>query len=113
KLLLLREGLRLRRAQPALFLEGDYQPLAADGALQRHVVAFTRAHERRRLICAVPRLCLTLLDRAQPWEGRLLVPEGGTWVHLVPGRSLAARDGAIPLRELFADFPVALLRSAE
>jgi maltooligosyltrehalose synthase len=81
--------------------------------MQRHVVAFARAHERRRLICAVPRLCLTLLDRAQPWEGRLTVPAAGAWIHLVTGRTYTPRDGALPLRELFADFPVALLRSAD
>jgi (1->4)-alpha-D-glucan 1-alpha-D-glucosylmutase len=119
KLLLLREGLRYRRAQPALFLDGSYQPLAAEGPLARHVVAFVRAHEHRRLVCVVPRLTLTLVDRAGSaaivWEGRLPLPAdaSGAFLDVVTGRTLQPKDGALVLRDLFADFPVALLRSAD
>jgi len=112
KLLLLREGLRFRREQPALFLAGSYQPLAADGPRQRHVVAFARALGRRRLLCVVPRLTLTLLDGGGAWEGRVGVPDG-VYVDLVTARPHRPRSGSFALDELFADFPVALLRSAD
>jgi (1->4)-alpha-D-glucan 1-alpha-D-glucosylmutase len=108
KLLTLRESLRWRREDPELFLKGSYTPLAADGPLEKHVVAFAREHEGRRLVCAVPRLTLTLGERNAPWQGRLSVP-AGEWVDLITG--VRRRGGLIELAELFADFPVALLRN--
>jgi (1->4)-alpha-D-glucan 1-alpha-D-glucosylmutase len=115
KLLLLREGLRLRREHAALLLAGRYRPLLVDGPLARHVVAFERSHEQEHLLCIVPRLCLSLVDHAagQPiaWRGKLLLPEDlrGSFVDVVSGKRFAPRDAKLSLSELFADFPVALL----
>lgn len=112
KLLLLAEGLRLRRRERALLLEGDHRPLAAEGPMAGHVVAFARTLGGRAVACAVPRLVLRLQDPggAPRWEGRL--PLGGLaarWVDVVTGT--VHRGDAPPLAELFADFPVALLAS--
>jgi (1->4)-alpha-D-glucan 1-alpha-D-glucosylmutase len=112
KLLLLREGLRLRRDDPALFRAGSYEPLRAEGPHAAHVVAFARRHEGRALLCAVPRLALRLLDegggRVQ-WDARLQLPEGlpRQWTDAVGGEVL--RGDALEARELFGSFPVALL----
>jgi len=116
KLLLLRVALHLRRAEPALFREGDYRPLEATGPLSDRVFAFSRAVPGRALICAVPRLVLPLLEAgggAVRWEGTLPLPAGlpGRWRDAVTG---ATREGAAPpLAELFSDFPVALLVSED
>jgi (1->4)-alpha-D-glucan 1-alpha-D-glucosylmutase len=116
KLLLLRVALHLRRAEPALFREGDYRPLAADGPLADRVFAFSRAVAGRALICAVPRLVLAPLEAgggAVRWEGALALPSAlpRRWRDAVTG---APREGpALPLAELFADFPVALLLSED
>jgi (1->4)-alpha-D-glucan 1-alpha-D-glucosylmutase len=97
-----------------LFLEGEYLPLAADGPLARHVFAFARVTTRRALVCAVPRLVLRPLEAGGGrirWEGTL--PRVGglprRWRDAVTG---GVHEGAaLPLAELFADFPVALLVS--
>jgi (1->4)-alpha-D-glucan 1-alpha-D-glucosylmutase len=113
KLLLLAEGLRLRREQPALFLEGDYLPLAAEGAHGERVVALARRHGDAALVCVAPRLVLGLLDEAgggaPAWKGKLALPEGfpRTWRDAVTG---AERNGtSFALDELLGGFPVALL----
>ncbi len=116
KLLLLRAALHLRRAEPALFRAGDYRPLEADGPLAGRVFAFSRAVAGRALVCAVPRLVLQPLEAGGGrirWEGALALPRAlpGRWRDAVTG---ALREGpALPLAELFSDFPVALLVSEE
>jgi (1->4)-alpha-D-glucan 1-alpha-D-glucosylmutase len=112
KLLLLREALRFRRAHGPLFLEGAYVPLAVGGAGAAHVVAFARTHEKERLVCVVPRLVLTLVDKTGGIgriDGEVALPAGvrGPLVDVVTGRK---HDGAsLPVSSLLQDFPVALL----
>jgi (1->4)-alpha-D-glucan 1-alpha-D-glucosylmutase len=116
KLLLLRVALHLRRREPELFRAGDYRPLDADGPLAEHVFAFSRAVPGRALVCAVPRLVLAPLEAgggAVRWEGALALPPAlpRRWLDAVSG---ATREGPhIPLADLFADFPVALLVSED
>ncbi len=116
KLLLLRVALHLRRAEPALFRDGDYRPLEADGPLADRVFAFARAVAGRALVCAVPRLVLGPLEAGGGtvrWEGGLTLPAAlpRRWRDAVTG---AVREGpSLPLAELFSDFPVALLVSEE
>jgi (1->4)-alpha-D-glucan 1-alpha-D-glucosylmutase len=64
KLFTLVAMLRLRRAHPALFLDGDYEPLADEGA-DPHLVAFSRRHSGQEVVTLVPRFIATLL-RGQP-----------------------------------------------
>ncbi|HEY7957687.1 MAG TPA: malto-oligosyltrehalose synthase, partial [Polyangia bacterium] len=125
KLLLTACGLRLRRAEPALFLRGEYLPLVAEGALARNVVAFGRrlvdGGRERRLVCVAPRLLFGLLEAGADlgqtqklirWEGRLPLPPelaSAPLVDVVTGRSPEVREGALALDELLSDFPVALL----
>jgi (1->4)-alpha-D-glucan 1-alpha-D-glucosylmutase len=117
KLLLLHAALAARREHRELFLAGDYRPAHAEGPHARSVFAFARAHAGnggRAALCVVPRLVLGLLDAGGGrirWEGTLPVPHGlpRRWRDVVTGSS---REGeALPLAELFADFPVALLVS--
>jgi (1->4)-alpha-D-glucan 1-alpha-D-glucosylmutase len=116
KLLLLRVALHLRRAEPRLFREGDYRPLDAEGPLAGQVFAFSRAVPGRALVCAVPRLVLARLEAGNGtvrWEGDLPLPAAlpRRWRDAVTG---ATREGPrIPLADLFADFPVALLVSED
>jgi (1->4)-alpha-D-glucan 1-alpha-D-glucosylmutase len=60
KLYVTASALRLRRAMPALFLEGEYVPLAVEGAKQEHVVAFARRHATRMVVVIAPRLIVSL-----------------------------------------------------
>jgi (1->4)-alpha-D-glucan 1-alpha-D-glucosylmutase len=113
KLLLVRESLRYRRAHGALFLDGDYRPLAVEGEDAARVVAFARVHERERLICVVPRLMLQRMERGGgrgiAWRARVLLPPSlrGGWVDVVTGRRVDV-SGAVDVGSAIADFPVAL-----
>ncbi|MCB8839057.1 malto-oligosyltrehalose synthase [Aurantimonas sp. VKM B-3413] len=71
-----RAGLAMRNRNPELFARGAYVPLAAEGDLADHVVAFARIDEEagKAAIAIAPRLCLSLLD------GRVdIMPAGGRW----------------------------------
>jgi (1->4)-alpha-D-glucan 1-alpha-D-glucosylmutase len=116
KLLLLREGLRLRRARPALFLEGAYRPLAPEGPHAAHVVAFARSLGGDALLCVVPRLVLRMRDESRgevAWRARLPLPPDlrREWVDVVTGERRGGE--ALEAADLFAAFPVALLLSTE
>lgn len=119
KIQLVSRALRLRRARPAIFLEGTYEPLAQD---EDDVVAFVRTHRTGRVACAVTRL---------PWhatgEGRAPWPTGpvwgdrrlglpaGTWRNVLDDRTVVVRGRVedpgptLPLRDLFESYSVALL----
>ena len=113
KLLLLRQGLRLRRERPALFLEGDYLPLTVEGPHADRVIAFARRQGRAAVVCVAPRLTLGLLDDGGApttrWEGRVALPAGfpGPLADVVTGARREA--GELGLADLFSDFAVALL----
>ncbi|MEZ2297248.1 malto-oligosyltrehalose synthase [Variovorax sp. RCC_210] len=68
--------LSLRRAQPALFREGSYEGLAAEGALARHVVAFARQHEDQALVVVAGRLFVGLCPGESPAP---VLPQGDAW----------------------------------
>jgi (1->4)-alpha-D-glucan 1-alpha-D-glucosylmutase len=112
-----------RREAPGLFSSGDYLPVEADGARAEHVFAFARRHEGRCALVAVPRLVTRLVPTADGlplgadvWgDTRLVLPPevaGRRWTNVFTGRTIAGR-GAPAAAEIFADFPVALLVSAE
>ncbi len=62
KLYVIRKLLQLRRDDPELFAQGDYQALQVDGARKEHVFAFARTYEGRSCIVIVPRWTAKLMD---------------------------------------------------
>lgn len=119
-------GMRLRRARPHLFIEGDYEPLAASGPAADHVVAFARCLGNERLVAIVPRLTMALASGGRwplgepAWQDTSvrLPPSCGRGVFrdLLSGQrfqSSTAGDSAQAaqwlLRDVFASCPVALL----
>ncbi|MFT3835837.1 MAG: glycogen debranching protein GlgX [Myxococcaceae bacterium] len=109
KMHVLRTGLRRRRDDAALFLEGAYRPIDAG----RHVVAFERSLEGRRLICVVPRFSYQLTKGKMPWalDGawgeQSIELEGGPFTNLFTGEKV--NGGRVPLSQVFRTFPVAWL----
>jgi (1->4)-alpha-D-glucan 1-alpha-D-glucosylmutase len=103
-------GLALRRAHPALFLEGSYEPIV----VSEHVVAFERSHEGQRLVCVVPRFVRTLTGGREPWGlgdvwGDVTLPLGrpGKFRDVFTG---ACHEGVVlRLADVFSAFPVAWL----
>jgi (1->4)-alpha-D-glucan 1-alpha-D-glucosylmutase len=123
KLRLLRRLLRARRDDPALFVDGDYRPVAAAGGRAAHVVAFARTLGEgpgaRAVVAVAPRLVLGLRGDGGPpvgacWDDtRLALPghlASARWTELVTGRAAGvAPDGTVRLAELLWAAPVALL----
>jgi (1->4)-alpha-D-glucan 1-alpha-D-glucosylmutase len=102
KLWLVRQALTARREHPELLT--GYRPLQAGGPAARHVVAF----DRGGLSTVATRLPVTLAE-AGGWRGTELALPAGEQLDLLTG---TVHRGRVPLAELFARYPVALLRSA-
>jgi (1->4)-alpha-D-glucan 1-alpha-D-glucosylmutase len=111
-------ALRFRRERSQLFQFGSYLPIAAAGDKQGHIIAFLREHEGQAALTVVPRFAYSLM------KGQLVPPLGSIWgetelslppahsefVNILTGERLRAINGRTLLcREVFANFPVALL----
>jgi (1->4)-alpha-D-glucan 1-alpha-D-glucosylmutase len=103
-----------RAAAPQLYADGGYQPLAADGARSRNLMAFRRSHAGEDLIVAVPRL--TAASGETPplggdfWGDTVLRAPPGTRREILSESEISCQDGGLPLRELFSALPIAVLR---
>ncbi|MFI2453854.1 malto-oligosyltrehalose synthase [Streptomyces sp. NPDC019539] len=99
-------ALGLRKRRPGVFGEsGAYAPLTAEGPAAGHCVAFARSGE---VITAVTRLALRL-EESGGWRDTALPLPAGRWTDLLsPGREFTG-GASLPLAELFATDPVALL----
>jgi len=105
KLYVTYKALALRARMEELFRDGDYTPL--DGGA--NVCAFTRALGGATVVVAVPRLTTQLTKPGVfpfAWPEASL-PISGSWRNIFTGEELSG--DAMPLRSLFASFPVAVL----
>jgi len=104
KLLLIRDALALRARIPASFDErGTYEPAHARGEFADDVVAFIRGLPAAVIAIAQRRS----LGRSGQWGDTMLEVPDGQWRNVCDGTTLGG--GAVPLRDLLARFPVALL----
>jgi (1->4)-alpha-D-glucan 1-alpha-D-glucosylmutase len=99
KLLVVSRTLRARRDHPERFT--GYSPLRADGVAAPHAVAFAR----RGVVAVATRLPVALAARGGWGQTALPLPEG-SWIDAFTG--FTASD-AVPLADLLARYPVALL----
>ena len=107
--------LALRQEWPALFAKGNYMKLEAEGAMAPHVLAFVRSEGKKQIVVAVTRLAARLLGDAPllpaaDWGDTALTLPGALWVDVFEERHVTG--ARIEAKTLFADFPIALLRSA-
>ena len=100
KLWLISRLLEARREHPELFQGAPYEPLAATGPRAGHVVAFSRG----KLVVAVPRLVVGL---GGEWGDTSIELPAGAWSDVLTGHGF--EGGAVAVRDLLADFPVAVL----
>ena len=98
-------ALALRRARPQTFLAGGYTPLPATGSAARHLVAFLRGQD---VVVAACRWTVALAETG--WQDTVLPLPEGRWLDRLSGRQWA---GSVPLVELLADSPVALLERTD
>lgn len=109
--------LQLRAAHPALFAQGDYQPLNVATGTQAQVIAFRRQHRGQALIVAVTRLGageqasgeLPLLVPPAEWGNAALAVPDGAYRNVLDGSTLQPQRGRLALSTLFARSPVAVL----
>ncbi len=99
KLLVVSRVLRVRRDHPDRFT--GYTPLHATGPAASHAVAFAR-HE---MVAVATRLPVGLATRGG-WDECALSLPTGTWTDAFTGFSTS---GAVPLADLLARYPIALL----
>jgi (1->4)-alpha-D-glucan 1-alpha-D-glucosylmutase len=106
--------LALRAQIPALFAEGDYTKLEADGDQSDQILAFTRRHGNTKILVAVTRLAANFvtdhpLVPFSAWGNTQLSLPTGTWTDALIGGPLPGKT--VPIGNLFAQLPVALLKS--
>ncbi|TPX05787.1 malto-oligosyltrehalose synthase [Schumannella luteola] len=104
KLLVTSRALRLRRDRPELF--DRYVAVPALGSAADHVVAF----DRGGAVTVATRLPLGLAADGG-WGDTTVIVESSPFVDLLTGREFAG--GTIPLADLLATYPVALLARLE
>ncbi len=103
-------GLRLRRSQPELFLDGSYSPLEGS----EHIVAFERSCPSLRLVCIVPRLSSRLTQGRGTWpvgevwgDQHLQLTSPGSFTNVFTGERVEGER--LPLAKVLGVFPVAWL----
>jgi (1->4)-alpha-D-glucan 1-alpha-D-glucosylmutase len=132
KLLVTAVGLRLRRADPELFLDGEYIPLETEIPVASGAIAFARVHGDRAALVMGPRLTARLFDTPESPDVPYQVPLGGakwktsrvmlpaplarrTFRHEITGAEIHAAATAdrawIFLGQIFEHVPVGLLRA--
>jgi len=117
--------LNFRGANPVLFLQGEYIPLAVSTGHRENICAFARRLDDAWVLAVVPRLLSRLVDPGQlpvgreVWgKGNLLLPRGAPahWQNLFTGETLkassAGRKANLSLEAVFQNFPVALLKNS-
>jgi (1->4)-alpha-D-glucan 1-alpha-D-glucosylmutase len=124
KLYVTHRALDYRRRFPELFGSGAYLPLRTEGPAAEHLVAFARRHGPEVVVAVAPRLLADLTDSGlRPPLGDLvwrdttvLLPAefaAGPYRDLLTGHHVTPRPTpdscALPIAELLAVFPVALL----
>jgi (1->4)-alpha-D-glucan 1-alpha-D-glucosylmutase len=113
-------ALGLRRRRPETFEKGDYHAIAAAGARAQHVVAYARRRAPAGVVAVAGRLFASLgLDAGVPPLGEAawgdttvdlsFIPAGTPLENVLTGESLTATGGAVPLAQVFAHFPGAIL----
>ncbi|HVF64714.1 MAG TPA: malto-oligosyltrehalose synthase, partial [Casimicrobiaceae bacterium] len=112
--------LNYRKAQRALFDDGDYAPVSAGGTFDRHVLAFARRHENHGLVAIAGRLFAsmdvatgTLPLGEAAWRDTSidlsLIPTGTEVCDILSGTTFALREPTMTIAQLFARFPAAAL----
>jgi (1->4)-alpha-D-glucan 1-alpha-D-glucosylmutase len=101
--------LALRRAEPALFAEGGYEPVVASGPDADQILAFTRRTPDQTLLIAVARFPAGHESGGAP-DAILHLGLRGSWRDVLEDRDLSLEDET-HARDLFADeSPVAVLQ---
>jgi (1->4)-alpha-D-glucan 1-alpha-D-glucosylmutase len=124
KLYVTLKTLHFRRENHLLFQEGSYVPLAGSGDLKEHLCAFARRRDEEVVLVLVPRFLTRLVRNPDEmplgesvWgDSSVILPveiPGKTFRNIFTGETLQRieknGEGTLSLREVFSNFPVAML----
>jgi (1->4)-alpha-D-glucan 1-alpha-D-glucosylmutase len=98
--------LTFRREFPQLFTLGQYEPLEVRGEHATQVIAFLRKHESSELLVVVPRR----LGQVESWRDTRLPLRPSRWKNILTGAPLEVAGEDVPLSEIFAEWPLAVLQ---
>jgi (1->4)-alpha-D-glucan 1-alpha-D-glucosylmutase len=102
KMWTIHKALQVRHERPESFnAEAAYVPMEVDGAKHDHVIAYLRGDA---VATVVPRLTMML---AGAWKDTVVIIPAGRWRNRLTGASV--ESGAVAMKNLLKDFPVALL----
>jgi (1->4)-alpha-D-glucan 1-alpha-D-glucosylmutase len=103
--------LRFRREHPNLFLEGQYQPVGAEGRYADHLLAYLRQFESEQLLVMCSRFPVAR-ETAGSWgdTAPTLVDGDREWRDLLTGRTVPRKLDA---ESVFRILPVAVLVPVE
>ncbi|MGH9511305.1 MAG: malto-oligosyltrehalose synthase [Terriglobales bacterium] len=122
KMYLIWKALSLRKQRPELFQQGSYLPLVVEGNNAGRLLAFSRRHEDDEVMVVVPRLCAGLFQDqggfpvGEAWkETRVMLPPAGEpreYRNVLTAECVnpsGEQKDFLEVRNLLADFPVALM----
>lgn len=105
-----------RAASPALYAEGDYQPLPVEGERASHLLAYIRRHGDAALAVIVPRLwsAVTNPESAAPdqaiWSGTTVTLPHGRWRSVLTQDDILIDSDRQRIAGLMDSLPFAVLK---
>ncbi|MBD2746339.1 malto-oligosyltrehalose synthase [Microvirga sp. BT688] len=108
--------LRDRAQSPALYAEGNYQTLKAEGDRADHLLAYVRRHGADSLAIVVPRLWAGLMKSDNPsidaaiWGDTSIELAQGRWLNVITGNEVLVDGSRAKVSGLMGDVPFAVLR---
>src|SRR5436309_2211990 len=115
KMRLTQRLLHLRRENPELFREGNYEPINFGGAFADCAIGFVRRHRDRAIIVIVPRLSsrVGFPPIGDRWQGTHVVMPGGLsdLRDVFSDRELWVENSRLRLAEAMSQLPFAVLQS--
>lgn len=108
--------LRDRAQSPALYAEGNYQTLEAEGARADHLLTYVRRHGTDALAVVAPRLWAGLMKNNNPsidgeiWGDTSIELAQGRWLNVITGNEVLIVQCRTKVSDLMKDVPFAILR---
>jgi (1->4)-alpha-D-glucan 1-alpha-D-glucosylmutase len=108
--------LRDRIQSPALYAEGDYRVIQAEGARADHLIGYLRQHGADVLAILVPRLWTGLMKGTDPsvesavWGDTSIVLAQGTWLNVITGDEIIIDRDRTKVSDLMKGIPFTVLK---
>jgi (1->4)-alpha-D-glucan 1-alpha-D-glucosylmutase len=113
KLAVIATLLACRRARPALFRQGGYEPLSATGDRADQICAFARCEQENAMIVVATRFPARC-ERERDWSGTEIAwPQAvecdAVWQDIFTGRVVETSGESVDVGTVLEDLPVAVL----